>query len=202
MTKTRWMTGAAMAGAMTLLTAQAQAQSSSGYGTGSSGSDTNKSSTSSTTGSSTSDTATPGTASDASQLQGKVQNFDRTNNTLTLSGSDKALKIDSSTQVMKNGSRASLNDIKEGDQVRASFSGSGDMLHVQRLDVMSSGSTGTGTGTMGGATGTESSGSGATSGTGSTGSKDDMSGSSSTGSSTTDQSTTKEKSHTEKKGSY
>src|SRR6266568_4994041 len=154
MTKMRWMAGAAMAGVVTLLAASVQAAGgssgtgSSGTGTGASSdptksgtgasSDPTKSGTgASSAGSSTTmgDTSASPTA-DASQLQGKVQNFDRTNNTLTLAGSDKALKIDSSTQVMKNGSRASLNDIKEGDQVRASFSGSGDMLHVQRLDVM------------------------------------------------------------------
>ncbi len=182
MTKMRWMAGAAMVGAVALLTAHAQAQGASGDSSSGAGYSGTGSSPSTSTDTSTSTTTTE----TSQQLQGRVQNFDRTNNTLTLSGSDKALKIDSSTQVMKNGSQATLDDIKEGDQVRASFSGTGDMLHVKRLDVMSRGSsgssgTGTGTGTMG-------SGSSGTSGTGSSGTSIEQ------------QSKTQEKSTTEQKG--
>ena len=78
-------------------------------------------------------------------LQGKVEKFDRAENTLTLSGTDKKLKVDSSTQVMKEGARASLEDIKEGDQVRASYSGTGETVNAQTIDIVPSGSMGTGT---------------------------------------------------------
>jgi hypothetical protein len=70
--------------------------------------------------------------------------------------------VTDSTRVMKDGQSASLSDIKEGDQIRASYSGSGDTLMVSRIDVMTAGTTGTGS------TGTGSTGTGST-GTGSTG---------------------------------
>jgi hypothetical protein len=47
---------------------------------------------------------------------------------------------------MKDGSSASLDDIKEGDEIRASYSGSGNTVRVKSLDIMSAGSTGMGTG--------------------------------------------------------
>jgi Cu/Ag efflux protein CusF len=75
-------------------------------------------------------------------LQGKVEKFDRSENTLTLSGIDTKLKVDSSTQVMKEGARATLNDIKEGDQVRASYSGTGETVNAKTIDIMPSGSMG------------------------------------------------------------
>jgi hypothetical protein len=65
-------------------------------------------------------------------VTGKVDKLDKSKNQLSLQ-----LKVSESTQVMKNGQTASLSDIKEGDQVRASFSSSGQ---VERIDVMSSGS--------------------------------------------------------------
>lgn len=96
-----------------------------------------------------SDTSTMGTGSGSKAaaghfdtLKGKVQNFDRSDNTLTLAGSDKQLKVDSSTEIMKDGARASVDDIKEGDDVRASYSGTGDTLNVQRLYITSSGAAG------------------------------------------------------------
>jgi hypothetical protein len=77
------------------------------------------------TGSSSTDTsgatASSGTSSSAKEVHGSVERFDRSSNTLTVAG--QPLKLDSSTEVLKDGSRASLNDIKEGDQIRASFSG-------------------------------------------------------------------------------
>jgi hypothetical protein len=77
-------------------------------------------------------TASAGSSSQ-NQITGKVEKVDQTKKQLTLQ-----LKVDESTQVTKNGQRASLSDIKEGDQVRASFSGS----QVQRIEVMSGGSSG------------------------------------------------------------
>ncbi len=73
-------------------------------------------------------------ASSGQQVTGKVEKFDQTKNQLSLQ-----LKVSDSTQVMKDGQKASLSDIKEGDQVRASLSSTGQ---VQRIDVMSSGSSG------------------------------------------------------------
>lgn len=87
-------------------------------------------------------------------LSGKVQSFDRSNNTLTLSGSPKMLKVDPGTQVTKDGERASIDDIKEGDQVRASFSGTGDTPHVEAIDITSKGST-SGSETSGSSSATE-----------------------------------------------
>ena len=59
---------------------------------------------------------------------------------------------------MKDGQSASLSDIKEGNQVRASYSGSGDTLQVSRIDVMTAGTgpaPASGTGSTGtGSTGT------------------------------------------------
>ena len=151
--------GFGLAAALALLAVQAQAQSAPSDNTYSGGSTagsagTTRDSSSGPTGSATDSMGTGSGAtatkdSSASQasghfdsLQGKVQKFDRSKNTLTLSGSAQSLKIDSSTQVMKDGSRASLDDIKEGDQVRASYSGSGDALNVKSLDITSSGAMG------------------------------------------------------------
>ena len=109
-----------------------------------------------------------GSASSGSQVTGKVDKLDRTNNQLSL-----RLNVSDSTQVMKNGQPSSLADIKEGDQVRASFSPSGQ---VDRIDVMSSGSStgssgstspgGSSGGAMGGPSGAGSPGSSGTSGSG------------------------------------
>jgi len=136
-----------------LIALPAGAQSSSSGSSGSSGSmgssgsssDTSKDKSSAGSAGSSSDTsgsmgssgssAMGGTASAAGQheITGKVEKLDRTKKELSL-----RLKVSDDTQVMKDGQRASLSDIKEGDQVRASFTGSGDTLQVQRIDVMSS----------------------------------------------------------------
>ena len=94
------------------------------------------------------ESSTSSTSSHFDALTGKVQQFDRSTNELTVAGSDQRLKIDSSTKVMRDGSRASIDDIKEGDQVRASYSGSGDTLQVKSLDITSPGAMG-GTGSSG-----------------------------------------------------
>ncbi|BDG06462.1 hypothetical protein [Anaeromyxobacter oryzae] len=77
------------------------------------------------------------------QLTGTVKKFDKDSKELTLSDSDKKLRVSDDTQIMKDGQQGSISDIKEGDQVRASYSGTGDTLQVNRLEVMSSGATGT-----------------------------------------------------------
>ena len=163
MKKMAW--GFGLAAALALLAGQARAQSSGATGTGTSGTSSDTTGTNrGTSGSSgnTSDTSrdtsgsmgTGSTSSGASAstdqststtsghfdaLSGKVQRFDRSKNELTLSGSDRKLKLDSTTKVMRDGARASIDDIKEGDQVRASFSGSGDTLEVRSLDITSEG---------------------------------------------------------------
>jgi len=156
------------------------------------------------------------------QIQGRVQNFDRSNNTLTLSGSDKPLHVDSSTVILKDGGNASVGDIKEGDQIRASFANqAGETLQVQRLEVMTKPAAGAATGTTGssdlggGSTGSATQPSGTVSGssssagtgssigtsgsmTGNAGSSSDtgMTSPSSSGSDkSTDKSTSKKKSH-------
>ena len=102
-------------------------------------------------------------SSHLNEITGRIESFDRTQNTLTLSG--KELKVDSSTEVLRDGTRASISDIKEGDQVRASFSGSGDTSAAQRLEVMTQGASGAGStagsgsgvgpGSMGGSSGSQ-----------------------------------------------
>jgi hypothetical protein len=106
--------------------------------------------------------ASAGSASaGGSQVTGKVDKIDQSKKELSLK-----LKVDESTQIMKDGQRATLSDIKEGDQVRASFSGG----EVQRIDVMSGG--GSGRSGSSGSSGSSSSpgSSGSSSGTGSSGS--------------------------------
>jgi hypothetical protein len=76
------------------------------------------------------------------QVTGKVEKFDRGTRTLSLANSDKTLKLTDDTEVMKDGQKVSPGQIMEGDEVRASYSGSGDTLRVDRLEVMTSASTG------------------------------------------------------------
>jgi hypothetical protein len=55
------------------------------------------------------------------EIQGEVTSIDAGSGQLTLS-SGKHLAIDAGTRVQKDGSRASLSDIREGDRVQVSFS--------------------------------------------------------------------------------
>lgn len=133
--------------ALTAGPAAAQGNTSGGTsGTGTSGSTTYGNS--GTTGTDPSASASSSTSQAGKELAGRIDHIDRSTNTLTLDG--RMLKMDSSTEVTKDGSRATLSDVKEGDQVRASFSGSGDTLNVQRLEVMSSGATGSSSATTAG----------------------------------------------------
>jgi Cu/Ag efflux protein CusF len=163
-------------GAAGLLVAGVPAYAQSGSTTSGQATDPSQSgsTTSQGTGSTGSGSATMGTGSEQhamgaesgkTELTGTVAKFDAETKELTLQNSDKKLKVTDTTRVMKDGQSASLSDIKEGDQVRASFSGTGDTLQVSRIDVMTAGSTGMGTGTTG-STGTST----GTTGTGSTGS--------------------------------
>jgi len=158
--------GLGMAGLLVAaLPAHAQSSTSAGSSTGSSSSDKEKSGATSpsssgsmggttsepSSGSSTSSgamgagssagstaSATGDTSATAGQqLTGTIQKFDKDSKELTLANSDKKLKVSDDTKVMKDGQKGSLSDIKEGDQVRASYSGTGDTLQVTTLEVMS-----------------------------------------------------------------
>ncbi|ABS26405.1 conserved hypothetical protein [Anaeromyxobacter sp. Fw109-5] len=185
-----WVAGLGVAG---LLVAGIPAQAQSGSTTGSqstedqmkgSGSTTSQgtgSAGSSTMGSGSATGSSTGMESSKNELTGTVQKFDRETKELTLANSDKTLKVSESTTVMKDGQAGTLSDIKEGEQVRASFSGSGDTLQVSQIEVMTAGSTGTsgmGTGSTGTTTPPSDTGTGSTgttttppsdTGTGSTG---------------------------------
>ncbi len=125
------------------------------------------------------DTATS-TSSTSKSLTGEVAKVDKKDHTVSIKGTDQKLKVDpTSTQVMRNGSQASIDDIKEGDQVRASFSGTGSQIKVNKIDVLSSGGAGSSSGSMGGS----SSGTGSSSQPGSSGSSSGSSPSGSSGSS-------------------
>jgi len=125
------VTGLGIAGLLVALPAAGQSSTGSSGSSGSSGS---MGGSSGSAGGPSSSSETPsGSAASASrqQITGKVEKVDQTKNQLSLQ-----LKVSDTTQVMKDGQKASLSDIKEGDQVRASFSSTGQ---VQRIDVMSSG---------------------------------------------------------------
>ncbi len=127
------MTGLGMAG---LLVAAAPAQAQTGTTGGSAYEEPGKSKTGST---SPQDTGTlgaygsqAGMTGAQNEVTGRVEKLDQAKKELTL-----RLSVSDDTQVTKDGKRASLSDIKEGDQVRASFTGSGDQIKVNRIDVMS-----------------------------------------------------------------
>jgi Cu/Ag efflux protein CusF len=106
-----------------------------GTGSGTSSGSTMGQSGSSSTGS----MGSPQVKSSGTELAGKVQKIDLQSNELTIANSNKTLKLSKDTKIHKDGQKAKISDIKEGDLVRASFSGSGDTLQVKRLDVVSAG---------------------------------------------------------------
>lgn len=69
------------------------------------------------------------------EVSGTVKDVDPGKNEVTLAGSAGTLTVTDDTQIVKDGYRAGLSDVKEGDEVRASYSGSGDTQHVQKLEV-------------------------------------------------------------------
>lgn len=92
--------------------------------------------TGSATGSSgTSEREAAKAATASNEVSGKVEKYDREKRTLSLEDSDKKLKVTDDTQVMKDGNKISPGQIMEGDEVRASFSGSGDVVEVLILEV-------------------------------------------------------------------
>lgn len=82
-------------------------------------------------------------------MTGTISRVDADKNTIELQG-DRRLKVDSSTEIRRDGQKASFSDLHEGDEVRASFA-SDDRTNVKRIDVMS------GTGSSSGDTSTGSS---------------------------------------------
>jgi hypothetical protein len=154
---------------------------------------------SSTHGSSTGASASTGSSADPhhesmkkDQLSGKIEKLDQDAQTLTLDSSEKKLKLSDDTRIMKDGARATLSDLQEGDQVRASFSGTGDTVNALVIEVVPgstgstrSGDTGSSSSSMGSSS-TDTSSSTGSSTSGSTGSSAGSTGSStgSTGSST------------------
>jgi Cu/Ag efflux protein CusF len=73
----------------------------------------------------------------STKLHGSVKSVDVTAKQLTLSDGEQ-LKVQSSTKIAKDGRQASLEDVKQGDDVRASFS-PGDTEKVEQIIVTSSG---------------------------------------------------------------
>jgi Cu/Ag efflux protein CusF len=74
--------------------------------------------------------------SSTSEISGTVKTVDSGKREVTLAGSDGALIVKDGTQILKDGHRATLSDVREGDEVRASYSNSGDTLEVSRLEVV------------------------------------------------------------------
>ena len=138
-----WESIVSLAIAGLLVAAPAHGQSGSTGGSSTTGGQTSGTGTGSgsSMGQSGSSTAAgPGAmSSTGTELAGKVEKIDRQSNELTIANSGKTLKLSADTKIRKDGQKAKISDIKEGDLVRASFSGSGDTLHVKRLDVVSAG---------------------------------------------------------------
>jgi Cu/Ag efflux protein CusF len=88
--------------------------------------------------SSASSSGTGTTASASSELSGVVKKVDKDKNSLKISsttGGEQELKLAKSATIMRDGNQAGLDQIKEGDQVRASFDASGS--NVSKIDVTS-----------------------------------------------------------------
>lgn len=77
-------------------------------------------------------------ASASTELSGVVKKVDKDKHSLkisSLTGSEQELKISNSATITRDGSQASLDQIKEGDQVRASFDASGSQ--ASKIEVSS-----------------------------------------------------------------
>lgn len=85
------------------------------------------------------------TGSAAKQVTGKVEKISHSDSSITVRSSDQTeqkLKVDSGTAVVKDGRRATYEDLEPGDQVRASMSGSGDLTRLEVTSAEASGSSG------------------------------------------------------------
>lgn len=88
--------------------------------------------------SSASSTATGTTASASKELSGVVKKVDKDKRSLKISstsGGDQELKVADSATITRDGTQAGLDQIKEGDQVRASFDSSGNQ--ASKIEVSS-----------------------------------------------------------------
>ncbi len=74
------------------------------------------------------------TTAKSEAMTGKISKLDADQRTIELQGHHK-LKVDPSTEIRRDGQRASFSDLHEGDDVRASFSGD-DHTNVKRIDVL------------------------------------------------------------------
>ncbi len=72
----------------------------------------------------------------ASEISGTVKSVDPATKEVTLAGSDGTLSVTDDTQIVKDGRPAALSDVREGDEVRASYSGSGETTQVMKLEVV------------------------------------------------------------------
>lgn len=78
------------------------------------------------------------TASASNELSGVVKKIDKDKRSLkisSLTGKDQDLKVATSATITRDGTQSSLDQIKEGDEVRASFDASGSQ--VSKIDVNS-----------------------------------------------------------------
>jgi hypothetical protein len=91
--------------------------------------------------------ASQGTGSNApsnerrGEFQGRIARLDRADNAM-IAGSESVglafeeFKLDDKTQVTTPSGKGTVAELSEGDEVRASFSGSGEDLHVDKLQVL------------------------------------------------------------------
>src|SRR2546426_960141 len=88
--------------------------------------------------SSASSTATGTTASATKELSGVVKKVDKDKRSLKISsatGGEQELKVADSATITRDGTQSALDQIKEGDQVRASFDASGNQ--ASKIEVTS-----------------------------------------------------------------
>ncbi len=91
--------------------------------------------------SSSSQTGTTATASAGNELSGEVKKVDKDKQSVKISsptGGEQELKVASGATITRDGTQASLDQLKEGDQVRASFDPSSKQatkLEVQSKDM-------------------------------------------------------------------
>lgn len=79
--------------------------------------------------------AWPGESS-TPQVSGTVKEVDARSKAITLVESNGTVTVTGETEIVKDGQRASLSDVREGDEVRASYSESGGSPQVTRIDVV------------------------------------------------------------------
>jgi hypothetical protein len=70
-------------------------------------------------------------------VTGRVERIDRSGHTLRIEGVDRDLQLGPAVDVIRGSASASLDDVREGDQVRASMQPHGDQ--VRQLDILSRG---------------------------------------------------------------